>query len=116
VRLAELTGDDPAAVDRAIVLLGRLCAAKKKSGEQLLAVTYAIKHGLRIQPGSNNPKYDAAKEALERELGRLAQPGGEDDLLGFTPEGRAIRRDGLGVVYIVTEQGQRQPVQKAETA
>jgi hypothetical protein len=88
VRLAELCGDDPRDVDRAVLVLGRLLVARKKSGDPILGVTDAIRYGLRISPGSKSPKYAAAKEAIDREVARLAVQDGPqfaDGIGGVVP-------------------------------
>lgn len=97
LRLAELSGDDPRDIDRAVLVLGRLLVARKKSGDPLIGTTDAIRYGLRISPGSKSPRYAAAKEAIERELARLtAQDGPQfaDGAGGTVPGTYPVSREG----------------------
>jgi hypothetical protein len=71
--LARSLNEDPTQTEAAVMTLARLCNATRKTRKGDVAVlgeTDAIRYGLGIAPGSNTPKYDAAKAALAAERQR----------------------------------------------
>lgn len=75
--LADLTGDDPVFLQAAIAVLARLVAADQ------ITQTAAIKTGLGVPPGSRSPRYEAARAALQAEVGAIKGPG---EIVGFAPD------------------------------